>query len=116
MSSNRSHNYFIDTDYDINKRNSVSLKYTWMQTDGDTDTDYLMQRTKTGYTPKTYHEQAWQTNRNTDHALTAFYRLDLDNHWRIYSDFNLSHFNGENTYLQGRRGSLEAQSPNNTNK
>lgn len=113
MSSNRSHNYFIDTDYDINKRNSVSLKYTWMQTDGDTDTDYLMQRTKTGYTPKTYHEQAWQTNRNTDHALTAFYRLDLDNHWRIYSDFNLSHFNGENTYIYGERGDTIVRSNGN---
>lgn len=101
---NNQHSAWIDADYDINKCNSLSAKYSFSHFSKNGHTNYMTQRAMRGTSLNSVSEQAWNRAASTEHIASLFYRGQWGEHWNAYIDATADFYSADNgyTYFENR--------------
>lgn len=93
------HNAYIDGDYDINKKHSVSFRYGFTNSRSRMREAYMVDKMYTSpEIPNTLRKELTYTRDNgNSHAATFYYRGEVKG-WNLYSDFNYNYNVSDNTY------------------
>lgn len=92
------HVWWIDADYDINKRHSVSARYKLSCSDNRAVSDFMVNKLYPDPAANTWRrELTTSANNQTSHAGTLYYR-GLAGAWKLYSDLNVNWQESDNDY------------------
>lgn len=93
------HNAYIDGDYDINKKHSVSFRYSYTNNRARMTDDFMVEKEFTDPSiDNTFRRELTYTRDHGDnHMATAYYRGEIEG-WRLNSDFSYNYYTSDNSY------------------
>lgn len=93
------HDAYIDGDYDISKKHSVSFRYKYSNTRSRITDDYMVEKEYDD--PELENtlrrELTFTHDKGNDHTATVYYRGEIGR-WKLYSDFNYNYYVSDNSY------------------
>lgn len=102
------HSAWLDMDYDINKKHSVSARYSISHSSSKEFIDYLVHKEYDDPAVDETWRREWTKpeNMGDNHAVTAYYRGDFSE-WKLYGDFTYNHLKSNNrSYFDEEDGQL----------